>query len=160
MAILKGVPRSYWRPLAPSGCCWEAKGSWVGFRGNRQVSDLWKPWKIHRKMGKSWKNHGKTMGKPSENGKIMEKPWENHRKMAGWWWLEHFLFYFFRNIGNNLIIPTDELIFLRKVAQPPASYEKGLHIYGIPSGDGMGFPDGIPMFCLYPLDPSGDVWRN
>ena len=37
--------------------------------------------------------------------------------MAGCWWLEHD-FYDFVYIGN-VIIPTDELIFFRGVAQPP-----------------------------------------
>ena len=40
--------------------------------------------------------------------------------VAGWWFGCHQFFYFPRNIGL-LIIPIDELIFFRGVAQPPTS---------------------------------------
>ena len=39
---------------------------------------------------------------------------------SGWWWMVA-MFYFPRNIGN-VIIPSDELIFFRGVAQPPTSH--------------------------------------
>ena len=37
--------------------------------------------------------------------------------------------FFFHSVGNDYIIPTDEVIFLRGVAQPPTRYDSMLSLF-------------------------------